>query len=63
MKKEELIRMIDHLASTVEDVLPQLSNITLQDYGALNEGLMLHSKYKEEINQEGGETKFFDNLS
>jgi len=41
---DEARKCIKLLTKTVRDILPQIGGIVLQDYAALNEGLMLSSK-------------------
>jgi len=37
----DLMQCVDQLNSVVKDVLPQIGGIVLQDYAALNEGMIL----------------------
>ena len=41
---EDMVLCICKLTKVVEDVLPQIGKIVLQDYAALNEGLILSNK-------------------
>ena len=43
-EQQEMIKCIKLLTKVVEDVMPQIGKIVLQDYAALNDGLILSSK-------------------
>ena len=47
---EEMTECIDRLVKVVEDVLPQMGKIVIQDYENLNLALMMSRKYKTQAN-------------
>ncbi len=47
----DLMECIECLTATIEDVMPQMGKIALQDYAKLNRGLLLSSKILKPINK------------